>query len=165
MVIPLFNGQIRLRLGYASFDFVAQQLVEGGEDTLASLIKTVVPTLERLGADAKQGQARFSWQAFIRFNNGDIDEFLKQHLRGYQNNPQLTPDAFAYFVNLRSGPQAPVSRIVLARSSSPNFPAALFVEMTLEYTAPGEVNLFVKRVQEDWQQTMAALDLKLNYTF
>jgi hypothetical protein len=161
LVIQLLNGRLKLRLAYGGFDFLLTGLEEGEEATLTGFFQALGPVLQQMGADLERGQVRFVYEAFIRLNEMDVEEFLGQHLTGYKDTNQLVPDSFTYKIALRDGPGSPQIRIAISRSIAPNFPSSLFVNMSFDYTVPGEIGQFSKQATDDWYQAIASLNLKL----
>lgn len=161
LVIPLLSGRLKLRLAYAGFDLRFTELYEEDESLSADFLQALFPTLKQMGADVEQGVVQFFYSAFINIGEIDPDDFLRQHLKGYQSDKRLTPFSFTYQVGLRTGADSPAVRIHVSRSLAPNFPTDLYVELFWEYSAPGEIASFVKRATDDWHQAMSSLDLKL----
>jgi hypothetical protein len=164
LVIPLFDGRLKLRLAYAGFDFVSTDWQDGDDLLLANILQALFPILKQMGANIEQGVVQFTYRAFIHLGETDLGVFLRQHLKGQESNIQLTPFAFVYNVSLRTGTDAPVVRVHIARSLAPNYPTELYAEMFWEYPAIGEITKFAKQAIDDWHQTMASLGLKLCVT-
>lgn len=164
LVIPLLDGRLKLRLAYAGFDFVFTDWRDGDDLLSANILQALFPILRQMGADVEQAVVQFTYRGFIRLQETDRDVFLGQHLKGQQNNTELTPFAFVYQVSLRTGSDAPIVRVNIANSLAPNFPTELFVELFWEYPVTGEIAKFTKQVIDDWHQAMASLDLKLFVT-
>jgi hypothetical protein len=158
LIIPVLKGRGRLRLGCAGFDLMVPELVEDGEEGLIALLTAFTSWLENTGIEAKQGTVRFGWQAFIRFNIGNIDDFLRKHLTGYQDIPSIISEGFVYNVDL----QSTTSRVVFTRSQMPNFPDALYTEVAINYASPGDAEPFLRQLWEHWKQTFAVFNLRLN---
>lgn len=164
LVIPLLDGRLKLRLAYAGFDFVFTDWRDGDDLLSASILQALFPTLKQMGADIEQGVVQFTYRAFIHLGETDLNIFLHEHLKGQQSNTQLTPFAFVYQVGLRTGPDAPIVRVHIARSQVPNYPTELFTEVFWEYPVIGEIAKFTKQAIDDWHQAMASLGLKLCVT-
>jgi hypothetical protein len=162
LVIPLLDGRLKLRLAYAGFDFLLTDIGDDEGFSLSDFAQAIFPVLKQMGADVEQGFVQLSYRAFIYLGETDLDGFLRQHLRGYQDNTQLRPFNFTYQVSLRTGPGSPLVRIHVERSIAPKFSTELYVEMFSEYLAPGEITKFAKQVTDDWHQAFASLDLKLS---
>jgi hypothetical protein len=161
LVMLLFGGRLKLRLAFAGFDFLFTDIIADEEFSLSDFAQAFFPALKQMGADTEQGVVRFTYSAFIDLGEIDLDEFLRQHLRGRQGDAPLTPFSFTYQVGLRRGTDSPLVRLHIARSVAPGFPNDLYVEMFSAYSAPGEIGKFAKQVTDDWHQAMASLDLKL----
>jgi hypothetical protein len=164
LVIPLLDGRLKLRLAYAGFDFQFTDWRDGDDLLTANILQALFPILGQMGADVEQGVVQFTYRGFIHLGETDRDVYLRQHLKGQQDNKQLTPFAFVYQVGLRAGSDAPIVRVHIARSLAPNFPTELFVELFWEYPVIGEIAKFTKQAIDDWHQAMASLDLKLCVT-
>ncbi|MGH9752954.1 MAG: hypothetical protein ACREA2_09235 [Blastocatellia bacterium] len=164
MVIPLLDGRLKLRLAYAGFDFVSTDWQDGDDLLSANILQAIFPIFKEMGADVEQAVVQFTYRGFVHLHEIDRDVFLRQHLKGQQDNTQLTPFAFVYQVALGTGSDSPIVRVHIARSLAPNYLTELFVELLWEYPVTGEIAKFTKQAMDDWHQAMASLDLKLCVT-
>jgi hypothetical protein len=161
LVIPLLDGRLKLRIAYAGFDFIFTDWLDGDDLLTANILQALFPILGQMGANVEQGVVQFTYRGFIHLGETDLNIFLHEHLKGQESNTQLTPFAFIYQVSLRAVPDAPIVRVQIERSLSPNYPTELFVNLFWEYLVIGEIAKFTKQAIDDWHQAMASLDLKL----
>ena len=162
MVISLLNNRLTLRLAYGGFDFLLNGMNEGEESLVSDLIQAIHPVLLSLGGNLAEGQVRFVYEAFFKLNEMSIEEFLGQYLPARSDTAQLLPDTLAYQVVLREGQTTPQVRFLMARSNASGFPGTLYTHITFDYTEIGDIDRFMAQVTDDWHQTMASLNLKLN---
>ena len=162
LVIPLLDGRLKLRLAYAGFDFSFSNLFDDDGFSLADFGQALFPALKEMGADVEQGVALFTYQGFIHLGEVAPDDFIRQHLSG-NRNMLLTPVAFNYQIGPTNAPPFNSTvRLHVSRSFAPNFPTELYVELTAEYLAPGEITKFAEHVNRDWHLALGSIDLILS---
>ncbi len=154
----LLVNRLKLKLSYGWFEFIISNLYDEDEAALIEIATKLLETLHEIDAEFQQHSAQYRSYTHLKLASAEADALIKQHLND-KGSPELVPDAFAYELNWNELKEEEHARVIVARSAKPE--AQLFVDLTIDYRAPGDPYSMLERMNQDYDRALNVLGLQL----
>jgi len=160
--ILLLDDRVTVHMYYGWFELLVNYLSQDDDTTLVKLLEAVFATLTEIDTDAYLGQAQVTLNTHLSLSTLDAESFLRKHLLGGNDMPDLIPDAFVYSIKLNDSMAIQEPRVTVMKSIQ--FDNALFVNFSVVYSAPSEPAQTSERFGKDYEQAFELIGLKFNNT-
>lgn len=154
----LLANRLKLKLSYGWFEFIISNLYDEDEAALIEIATKLLGTLQEIDSEFQQHSAQYRSYTHLKLASVEADALIREHLND-KGLPELVQDAFAYQLKWNELKEEEHARVIVARSAKPE--AQLFVDLTIDYDAPGEPHSMVERMNQDYGRTLRALGLQL----
>jgi len=147
ITIILLDGRLGIKFSISSFEIICNDLLEDDEQNIVDIIEITFSALHKIDADVTDGNANINLRYHLKLDENENIKILSEHLSLTNNNPNLSPEMAIYQVNLNENSAMQVAKIAIADSLA--YKDSIFFDMSLDYSALGNLNESASNIKND----------------
>jgi len=147
ITIILLDGRLGIKFSISSFEIICNDLLEDDEQNIVDITAITFSALHKIDADVTDGNANINLRYHLKLDENENIKILSEHLSLTNNNPNLSPEMAIYQVNLNENSAMQFAKVAIADSLA--YKDSIFFDMSLDYSALGNLNEFASNIKND----------------